>query len=81
MTTKIRVGQGFDIHRFVEASDNDRKLILGGVHFVNERGLIGHSDADVIAHAEPRQFLAHVDSATSANTFPTQIQNGGTPTR
>ena len=57
MTTKIRVGQGFDIHRFVEASDNDRKLILGGVHFVNERGLIGHSDADVIAHAVTEAIL------------------------
>lgn len=45
----VRVGQGFDIHRF--SDDPGRALILGGVHFVGERGLEGHSDADVIAHA------------------------------
>ncbi len=45
----VRVGQGFDIHRFCD--DPSRALILGGVHFVGERGLEGHSDADVIAHA------------------------------
>ncbi len=45
----IRVGQGFDIHRFTD--DPDRPLVLGGVTFVGERGLEGHSDADVIAHA------------------------------
>ncbi|MEY3147513.1 MAG: 2-C-methyl-D-erythritol 2,4-cyclodiphosphate synthase [Actinomycetota bacterium] len=45
----VRVGQGFDIHRF--SDDPSRVLILGGVHFVGERGLEGHSDADVIAHA------------------------------
>ena len=45
----VRVGQGFDIHRF--SDDPLRALILGGVHFVGERGLEGHSDADVIAHA------------------------------
>ena len=45
----MRVGQGFDIHRF--ADDSTRRLILGGVEFVGERGLEGHSDADVIAHA------------------------------
>ncbi len=45
----VRVGQGFDIHRF--SDDPSRALILGGVHFVGERGLEGHSDADVIAHA------------------------------
>lgn len=45
----VRVGQGFDIHRFTD--DPERSLILGGVRFDDERGLAGHSDADVIAHA------------------------------
>jgi 2-C-methyl-D-erythritol 2,4-cyclodiphosphate synthase len=45
----IRVGQGFDVHRF--SDDPARVLILGGVEFEGERGLVGHSDADVIAHA------------------------------
>lgn len=46
----IRVGNGFDIHRF-EEGPSDRVLVLGGVKFPDERALVGHSDADVIAHA------------------------------
>jgi 2-C-methyl-D-erythritol 2,4-cyclodiphosphate synthase len=46
---EIRVGQGFDVHRF--SDDADRVLVLGGVVFPGERGLVGHSDADVITHA------------------------------
>ena len=45
----VRVGQGFDIHAF--SDDPDRRLVLGGVVFEGERGLVGHSDADVLAHA------------------------------
>ncbi|MGA0879057.1 MAG: 2-C-methyl-D-erythritol 2,4-cyclodiphosphate synthase [Ilumatobacteraceae bacterium] len=45
----VRVGQGFDIHRF--SDDPDRVLTLGGVRFEGVPGLAGHSDADVIAHA------------------------------
>lgn len=43
----LRIGQGFDLHRLVEG----RKLILGGVHIPYEKGLLGHSDADVLIHA------------------------------
>ena len=43
----VRVGHGVDVHPFAEG----RKLILGGVEIPSERGLAGHSDADVIAHA------------------------------
>ena len=46
---QVRVGQGFDVHPFVD--DAERPLILGGVTFSSERALRGHSDADVIAHA------------------------------
>ena len=47
--TDLRVGQGFDVHRF--SDDPDRVLVLGGCRFDGERGLAGHSDADAIAHA------------------------------
>lgn len=43
----IRVGQGFDVHQLVEG----RKLIIGGVTIPYEKGLLGHSDADVLLHA------------------------------
>ena len=42
-----RIGQGFDVHQLVE----NRKLILGGVNIPYEKGLLGHSDADVLLHA------------------------------
>ncbi len=43
----IRIGQGYDVHKLVE----NRKLIVGGVDIPYERGLLGHSDADVLLHA------------------------------
>ena len=43
----MRVGQGFDVHQLVA----DRKLIIGGVEIPFEKGLLGHSDADVLLHA------------------------------
>lgn len=43
----FRIGQGFDVHKFVPG----RKLILGGVEIPFDRGLLGHSDADVLCHA------------------------------
>lgn len=45
----MRVGLGFDVHPF--SDDPSRRLVLGGVHLAGERGLAGHSDADVVAHA------------------------------
>lgn len=43
----MRIGQGYDVHRLVE----ERRLILGGVVVPYEKGLLGHSDADVLTHA------------------------------
>jgi len=43
----IRIGTGYDVHRLVEG----RKLVLGGVEIPHEKGLLGHSDADVLLHA------------------------------
>ena len=44
---KMRIGQGFDVHQLVEG----RNLIIGGVAIPFEKGLLGHSDADVLLHA------------------------------
>ena len=43
----MRVGIGYDVHKLVE----NRKLILGGVEIEHDKGLLGHSDADVLVHA------------------------------
>ena len=45
--TNLRIGHGYDVHRLTEG----RKLVLGGVEIPWERGLLGHSDADVLVHA------------------------------
>lgn len=45
--TNLRIGHGYDVHRLVEG----RKLILGGVDIPWDKGLLGHSDADVLVHA------------------------------
>ncbi|WP_325199031.1 2-C-methyl-D-erythritol 2,4-cyclodiphosphate synthase [Oscillibacter sp.] len=45
--TNLRIGHGYDVHRLTEG----RKLILGGVEIPWEKGLLGHSDADVLVHA------------------------------
>jgi len=47
MSLNIRIGFGFDVHRFAD----DRQLWLGGINIPYEKGLLGHSDADVVIHA------------------------------
>lgn len=47
MMTKLRIGHGYDVHRLAEG----RRLVLGGVEIPWEKGLLGHSDADVLTHA------------------------------
>lgn len=47
MSKEYRIGTGYDIHRLVEG----RELIIGGVKITHEKGLLGHSDADVLVHA------------------------------
>lgn len=63
-----RVGQGFDIHRF--SDDPARRLVLGGVHFEGARGLVGHSDADVIAHAAADALLGAAGLGDIGQHFP-----------
>lgn len=66
--TAMRIGNGFDIHRF--SDDPDRALVLGGVHFVGEVGLDGHSDADVVAHAVAEALLGAVGLDDLGTHFP-----------
>jgi 2-C-methyl-D-erythritol 4-phosphate cytidylyltransferase/2-C-methyl-D-erythritol 2,4-cyclodiphosphate synthase len=62
------VGTGFDIHAF--SRDTSRKLMLGGVHFEGERGLEGHSDADVILHALTDAILGAFGGGDIGMLFP-----------
>jgi 2-C-methyl-D-erythritol 2,4-cyclodiphosphate synthase len=64
----FRVGLGFDVHRF--SDDPDRPLVLGGVSFPAERGLAGHSDADVVAHAVAEALLGAAGESDLGQLFP-----------
>ncbi len=66
--TGLRVGQGFDIHAF--SDDVERVLVLGGVVFDAERGLVGHSDADVVAHACSDALLGAAGLGDIGSHFP-----------
>jgi 2-C-methyl-D-erythritol 2,4-cyclodiphosphate synthase len=66
--TGVRVGQGFDIHRF--SDDPNRPLVLGGVTFEGARGLEGHSDADAIAHACADALLGAAGLGDIGQHFP-----------
>jgi len=63
----MRIGQGFDIHRF---ADDDRPLVLAGVRIAGERGLHGHSDADAIAHAVSDALLGAAGLGDIGEHFP-----------
>ncbi len=64
----IRVGQGVDVHAF--SDDPGRPLVLGGVRFDGERGLAGHSDADVVTHAVTDALLAAASLGDIGQRFP-----------
>ena len=64
----IRVGLGFDVHAF--SDDAGRRLVLGGVEIDGERGLAGHSDADVIAHAVADALLGAAGIGDLGGLFP-----------
>ncbi len=68
MPLTVRVGQGFDVHPF--SDDRARPLVLGGVTFEGERGLVGHSDADVIAHAVTDALLGAAGLGDIGQHFP-----------
>lgn len=62
----MRVGLGYDVHRLVE----ERDLILGGVKIPYEKGLLGHSDADVLLHALTDALLGAVSLGDIGRHFP-----------
>ena len=62
----MRVGMGYDVHRLAE----DRKLILGGVEIPYEKGLLGHSDADVLLHAVMDALLGAAALGDIGRHFP-----------
>ena len=62
----MRIGHGYDVHRLVEG----RKLILGGVGIPYEKGLLGHSDADVLAHAIMDALLGAAALGDIGKLFP-----------
>ena len=66
MTDTFRVGVGYDIHRLVEG----RPLVVGGVEIEHPKGLIGHSDADVVLHALGDALLGAIGSGDIGSHFP-----------
>ena len=62
----LRVGQGYDVHRLTEG----RRLVLGGVEIPWERGLLGHSDADVLTHAVMDALLGAAAMGDIGKLFP-----------
>jgi 2-C-methyl-D-erythritol 2,4-cyclodiphosphate synthase len=62
----IRTGIGYDVHAFAD----DRRLVLGGVEFAHERGLLGHSDADVLLHAIADAVLGAAAQGDIGRHFP-----------
>ena len=64
--TNLRIGHGYDVHRLTEG----RKLILGGVDIPYEKGLLGHSDADVLVHAVMDALTGAVRLGDIGKLFP-----------
>ena len=62
----MRIGMGYDVHRLVK----DRKLIMGGVEIPYEKGLLGHSDADVLLHAVMDALLGAAALGDIGKHFP-----------
>jgi len=62
----IRIGNGYDLHRLV----SDRRLVLGGVEIPYEKGLLGHSDADVLTHAIMDAMLGALALGDIGHYFP-----------
>ena len=62
----MRIGHGYDVHLFAE----DRKLVLGGVEIPHDKGLLGHSDADVLLHAVMDSLLGAAGLGDIGRHFP-----------
>lgn len=64
----MKIGIGYDVHRLI----NDRKLIIGGVDIAYDKGLLGHSDADVLLHAIMDAILGALGKGDIGKHFPDQ---------
>src|SRR5467141_5384321 len=64
----MRVGIGYDSHRFTEGES--KRLILGGIEIPHDRGLVGHSDADAVAHAVTDALLGAASLGDIGRMFP-----------
>lgn len=74
----LRIGQGYDVHRLVEG----RRLIIGGVEIPSSRGLLGHSDADVLLHALSDALLGAAALGDIGRHFPdTDVRYAGADSR
>ena len=69
----MRIGHGYDVHKLVEG----RRLIIGGVEIPHERGLLGHSDADVLLHAISDAILGAAAIGDIGKLFPRCCGNRG----
>lgn len=67
----FRIGHGYDVHRLTE----NRKLILGGVDIPHDKGLLGHSDADVLVHAIMDSILGALALGDIGHLFPDNDDN------
>ena len=67
----FRIGHGYDVHRLTE----NRKLILGGVDIPHDKGLLGHSDADVLVHAVMDSILGALALGDIGHLFPDDDDN------
>jgi 2-C-methyl-D-erythritol 2,4-cyclodiphosphate synthase len=65
----MRIGLGVDVHAFAEPEEG-RRLVLGGVEIPSDRGLLGHSDADVLAHAITDALLGAAGLGDIGHYFP-----------
>src|SRR3954470_10348092 len=65
----MRIGLGIDVHAFA-APEDGRRLVLGGVEIPSDRGLLGHSDADVLAHAVTDALLGAAGLEDIGHYFP-----------
>ncbi len=78
MTVPFRIGQGFDVHALVSG----RPLIIGGVRIPFDRGLLGHSDADVLLHALTDALLGAAGLGDIGRLFPdTDARHAGADSR
>ena len=70
----MRIGHGYDVHQFADG----RKCIIGGVEIPYEKGLLGHSDADVLLHAVSDALLGAAALGDIGGMFPDSRQLAGT---